>query len=64
MKNLKKLNRENLRSINGGALSSSCVVDLDCGPTGCAVCTTVGTRKRCLYFFDTDISLGCQSLYP
>ncbi|GAA5096561.1 hypothetical protein GCM10023210_30460 [Chryseobacterium ginsengisoli] len=47
MKNLKKLNRQNLRAINGGA-GDECTVDLDCGPAGCAWCTDLKGRKVCL----------------
>jgi hypothetical protein len=47
MKNLKKLNRQNLRAINGGA-GDECAVDLDCGPAGCAWCTDLKGRKVCI----------------
>lgn len=50
MKNLKKLNRQNLKAINGGALSDECQIDLNCGEPGCAICTEVRGRKVCLYF--------------
>lgn len=64
MKNLKKLNRENLRLINGGAVNGECMVDLDCGPAGCAVCVAVPSKNRnlCLYFSDPRACTGTNSL--
>lgn len=53
MKNLKKLNREDLRSLNGGLLVD-CQRDLDCGPTGCAWCTDLRGRRVCLYLHDPE----------
>jgi hypothetical protein len=58
MRNLKKLNRQNLRAISGG-ITDNCVVDLDCGPTGCAVCTDLKGHRVCLYFYDTTDPRGC-----
>lgn|GEM_PF-1191143 len=55
MKNLKKLNRQNLRSISGG-ITDNCVVDSDCGPKGCAVCTDLRGRRVCLYLNNYDPS--------
>ncbi|MDH6250892.1 hypothetical protein M2347_000619 [Chryseobacterium sp. H1D6B] len=63
MKNLQKLNRGNLKSINGGGVNE-CVVDLDCGPTGCAVCTDLKGRRVCLYFYDPQSPLGCPDINP
>ncbi|WP_410493962.1 bacteriocin-like protein [Chryseobacterium sp. T16E-39] len=61
MKNLKKLNRVNLKSIDGGGtLLDECQVDLDCGPTGCAWCTDLRGRKVCLY--STTNPLGCPDV--
>jgi hypothetical protein len=56
MKNLKKLNRENLKAIAGGA-GDECNVDLDCGPKGCAWCTEVRGRKLCLRSIDYPFCL-------
>ncbi len=55
MKNLKKLNRQNLKAISGG-ITDNCVVDLDCGPTGCAVCTDLKGHRVCLYLGSYDPS--------
>lgn len=62
MENFKKLNRESLKSISGGALLNECQVDLDCGPAGCAWCTDLRGRKVCLYLFNTPIQLGCPDV--
>lgn len=52
MKNLKKLDRQNLRAINGGT-ADSCQVDADCGAIGCAVCVTIReTFKTCMFVID------------
>lgn len=59
MKNLKKLNRDDLKSLNGGSLVS-CRIDLDCGPTGCAWCTDLRGQRVCLYLVDP---IAC-SLHP
>ncbi|MGE4514443.1 MAG: hypothetical protein AB7E26_11600 [Chryseobacterium sp.] len=55
MKNLKKLTRKNLSKIQGGT-GDECTADLDCGPTGCAVCTDFRGRKVCLYLGSYDPS--------
>lgn len=55
MKNLKKLNREDLRSLIGGKMDV-CAIDLDCGPKGCAVCTDLRGRKVCLYLYPYEPS--------
>ncbi|MEI7486065.1 bacteriocin-like protein [Chryseobacterium sp. SIMBA_038] len=63
MKNLKKLNRKNLRAITGGL--TECNVDLDCGPTGCAICTDFrGGRRVCLYFYDPTNMDSCPDINP
>jgi len=61
MKNLKKLNRENLKSISGGAFTDQCQVDLDCGPIGCAWCTELRGRKVCLYSINYPL---CPDINP
>lgn len=56
MRNLKKLNRQNLRALNGGMMDG-CAVDLDCGPKGCAICTELRGRKVCFYLYPYDPSI-------
>ncbi|MCS3531579.1 bacteriocin-like protein [Chryseobacterium sp. JUb7] len=63
MKNLRKLDRKNLRTITGGL--TDCNVDSDCGPTGCAICTDFkGGRRVCLYFYDPSDPRGCPIIDP
>ncbi len=61
MKNLKKLNRSNLKSIQGGA-DGACQVDADCGPVGCAWCTEFRGRKVCLYSANYPLCNGIDPL--
>ncbi|MFC3159269.1 hypothetical protein SAMN05443633_103185 [Chryseobacterium arachidis] len=52
MKNLKKLNRQDLKVISGGT-TDQCQVDADCGAVGCAVCVTIrGAFKTCMFVID------------
>lgn len=55
MKNFQKLNRKSLKAISGG-ITDNCVVDLDCGPKGCAVCTDLKGHRVCLYLYPYDPS--------
>ncbi|KQT23890.1 hypothetical protein ASG22_07645 [Chryseobacterium sp. Leaf405] len=60
MKNLKKLNRSNLKTIQEGA-GDDCQIDLDCGPAGCAWCTDFKGRKICLVSSNYPF---CQDINP
>lgn len=61
MKNLKKLDRAYLRSVNGGFAGDQCRVNLDCGPAGCAICTDFRGHNVCLYYNDPQ---KCPDLTP
>lgn len=63
MKNLKKLDRQNLKSITGG-IEDHCMVDLDCGPLGCAKCTDLKGHRVCLYFYDPSDPGSCPDVNP
>jgi hypothetical protein len=61
MKNLKKLSREHLRVITGSIQPDQCQRDLDCGPTGCALCVDLKGRNVCLYI---NNPVTCPEIAP